>query len=317
MSKFDHSDLDGRLLQLLLAVVEEQLGHARGAAPGRDAVGREPPAGQAARHHRRPAVRQVRARHRRHRARRGAGRCSARVLLDELRALCRGRRASTRPAVDGTVTIAANDLQRDLLLPLLLRACARARAGPGAARHSVGRAQRRDAARRRTASWSSRRARRRPATSLQKRLFEDRYRVFYDASQRARRRAAWPTTWPPSTARVHYEPRRALDIDQWLADAGHPAAASPSRCRASPASAPFLRGSALLATLPGLLRASLLRGLASAEPPFALPADADVHGLAPAPPGRPDAPVAARRAAGGGGPGAGRGRAAAAQPRPA
>jgi hypothetical protein len=57
---------------------------------------------------------------------------------------------------------------------------------------------------------------------------------------------------------------------------------------------PFLRGSALLATLPGLLRLELLRGFGHAELPVDVTSrDADVHGVARAPAERPRAPLAA------------------------
>ena len=104
---------------------------------------------------------------------------------------------------------------------------------------------------------------------VQKRLFEDHYRVFYDATQREA-----PQTKAEYLASEHitvvYEPRRALDLDQWLADSGVQRnfkvmvpgfAGLPS----------FILGSRLLATVPGLLRSHLLRGLASAKVPVACP----------------------------------------------
>ena len=105
---------------------------------------------------------------------------------------------------------------------------------------------------------------------VQERLFEDRYLVYYDAAVRAAPRSL-----------ADYLCRRAPDGALRAAPhgststSGSPnagtAAASPPPCRASPASAAFLRGSRFLATLPGLLRANLLRGFAVAEPPFACP----------------------------------------------
>jgi DNA-binding transcriptional LysR family regulator len=105
---------------------------------------------------------------------------------------------------------------------------------------------------------------------LQKRLFEDEYRVFYDPTQRAA-----PQTRAEYLAAQHvtvvYEPKRALDLDQWLAARGVQRrfsvmvpgfAGVPS----------FIRGSELLATVPALLQSHLLRGLASAKVPVPCPA---------------------------------------------
>ena len=104
---------------------------------------------------------------------------------------------------------------------------------------------------------------------LQKRLFEDEYRVFYDPTQRAA-----PANKAEYLAAEHvtvvYEPRRALDLDQWLAAHG-----VQRRFRVMvpgfaglPA---FIRGSDLLASVPGLLQAQLLRGLASTAMPVPCP----------------------------------------------
>jgi DNA-binding transcriptional LysR family regulator len=69
---------------------------------------------------------------------------------------------------------------------------------------------------------------------------------------------------------VVYEPHRRLDIDQWLADRGRArrfVAAVPSFAGV-PA---FIQGSTRLTTLPSLLRAQLLRGLALAPVPLPCP----------------------------------------------
>jgi DNA-binding transcriptional LysR family regulator len=107
------------------------------------------------------------------------------------------------------------------------------------------------------------------ADIMQKRLFEDRYRLFYDPARRSA-----PRTTAEYLAADHitvvYEPRRVLDLDAHLIArrldrrfvvtvpgfAGVPA---------------FLHGSDLLATAPGLLRFGLLQGLASAPTPFPCP----------------------------------------------
>ncbi len=110
-----------------------------------------------------------------------------------------------------------------------------------------------------------------PATGdlMQKRLFEDRYRVFYDSScrdapgARAEYLAADHVT-------VVYEPRRALDLDAHLAARGikRRFVVTVPGFAGVPA---FLRGGDLLATAPGLLRFGLFHGLASAPPPIARP----------------------------------------------
>jgi DNA-binding transcriptional LysR family regulator len=104
---------------------------------------------------------------------------------------------------------------------------------------------------------------------MQKRLFEDAPRVFFDPTQRLA-----PLTQAEYLAADHitvlYEPSRSLDLDQWLQDhgihrnfrvvvpgfAGLPA---------------FIRGSQLIATVPGLLQNHLLRDLASAPVPVTCP----------------------------------------------
>ncbi|HMS26325.1 MAG TPA: LysR family transcriptional regulator [Burkholderiaceae bacterium] len=104
---------------------------------------------------------------------------------------------------------------------------------------------------------------------VQKRLFVDKYRVFYDASQRdaPKNKAEYLNA---EHITVVYEPKRALDIDQWLLARGVqrqfrvlvPGFAG---------IAPFIRGSHMLATVPGLLQSHLLNGLASCPVPVACP----------------------------------------------
>jgi DNA-binding transcriptional LysR family regulator len=116
----------------------------------------------------------------------GAARAAAAGRLARFR---HGRRL--RPAtVQACITIAANDLQRDLLLPPLLqrlRAQApgwRCVSSPPACRSAEMLRERRHA------SWSSRRARRTRRDIVQKRLFEDHYRCSTtpaSAPRRARR----------------------------------------------------------------------------------------------------------------------------------
>jgi DNA-binding transcriptional LysR family regulator len=107
------------------------------------------------------------------------------------------------------------------------------------------------------------------ADVMQKRLFEDRYRVFYDPARRKP-----PRTREDYLAADHitvvYEPRRALDVDDQLAADG-----IERRIRvmvpgfsAIPA---FLHGGDLIATAPGLLRFGPMQGLASIPPPVPIP----------------------------------------------
>jgi DNA-binding transcriptional LysR family regulator len=104
---------------------------------------------------------------------------------------------------------------------------------------------------------------------LHKRLFDDGYRVFYDASQRKA-----PTTLADYLAADHvtvlYMPRRTLDLDDELAERGirRRFAVMVPGFAGIPA---FIRGSALLATVPGALESGAMQGLAHCAPPFDAP----------------------------------------------
>ncbi len=267
MSRFDFSDLDGRLLQLLLAVFEEQsitraalrLGVTQSAVSHlldklRAIVG-DP-----------LFIRSGRGIVATARAEALAQR--ARLLLEDMRGFVSA--GGFDPAVlDAEVTIAANDLQRDLLLPALLQRLRTQAPGltlrviasgvPSAEMLRDGRCQLVISPRPPDA-----------ADVVQKRLFEDRYVVFYDAAQRSAPTDA-ATYLAADHVTVLYEPRRRLDLDQTLIERGHR--------RRIVASVPgfagvaaFLHGSDLLATLPSLLRLHLLRGLATAPVPLPCPA---------------------------------------------
>lgn len=167
-----------------------------------------------------------------------------------------------------TLTIAANDYQRDLLLPSLAGRLRRAaprvvlRVIPSAVPHLE---MLRDDNCQLVISP-------RPpdgADIVQKRLFEDEYRVFYDPDQRD----------PPldeaeylaaEHATVVYEPRRPLDIDQQLAARGvrRKMLVMVPGFGALPA---FLRGSKLLATAPAGLAHHTLRGFGHAPVPVQCP----------------------------------------------
>lgn len=191
----------------------------------------------------------------------------ARVLLEDM------RRFATAPAFDPaalrtTFTIAANDFQRDLLLPRLL---ARLRAAaPGVALRVIP-SDIPTPEMLRDAHCHLAISPRPPDASdiLHKRLFEDSYQVFYDAAVREA-----PASLADYLAAEHvtvvYEPRRALDFDQGLATRGieRRFVATVPGFAGIPS---FLRGSALLATVPGLLRSSLMRDFVTCELPLAAP----------------------------------------------
>ena len=107
------------------------------------------------------------------------------------------------------------------------------------------------------------------ADIVQKRLFVDKYRVFYDADVRDAPKSK-SDYLNAEHITVVYEPKRALDIDQWLLARGVqrqfrvlvPGFAG---------IAPFIRGSHMLTTAPGLLQSHLLKGLASCPVPITCP----------------------------------------------
>lgn len=267
MSDFDHLDLDGHLLQLLLAVHEE--GSVTRAAQRLGVT-------QSAVSHGLEKLRAIVGDALFVKSGRGiaptgmadllAGR--ARVLLDDLRAF--GTAAGFDPARLGAcITIAANDLQRDLLLPGLLRRL-RAQA-PGLSLRVIpsGAPQ---AAMLRDETCQLVVTPRPPEGSdiFQKRLFEDQHRVFYDPAQ-----CAAPSTLADYEAAEHvtvlYEPRRSLDVDQWLLAQGvqrRIVATVPGMAGLGA----MLRGGPWLATAPSLLSQGALRGLAMAAVPMAMPA---------------------------------------------
>ena len=266
MSNFDWSDLDGRLLKLLVAVVEA--GSVTGAAQRLGVT-------QSAVSHLLDKLRHIV--HDPLFVKSGRGvvaTARAEALAEQAQGLLRELErfaASTNfepSRWHTTFTIAANDLQRDTLLPLLMQ---RLRVQ---APHVMLRVIPSD-----VPTLSMLREEHcqlaispRPPEGgdiLQKRLFEDRYRVYYDPAVRAA-----PATVQEYLAAEHvtvlYEPRRTLDLDEHLARQGVKRqfrvlvpgfAGVPS----------FLRGSDLIATAPSLLQQHLLRDLASAEVPLPCP----------------------------------------------
>lgn len=266
MSHFDHVDLDGRLLQLLVAVSEEgsvtraaqRLGVTQSAVSHlldklRSMVG-DPLFVRSGR----GIVATARAEELTARARR---------LLDDMRGFLAAG-AAQAAHYSGCITIAANDLQRDLLLPAVLR---RLRSqSPGITLRVIPSGvptpeMLRDSHCQLVISPRPPEA----GDMIQKRLFEDRYAVYYDPSLRSA-----PQTIDDYLAAEHvtvvYEPRRPLDLDQVLAErnvARRFAVSVPGFAGVGA----FLRGTPFLATAPRLLQHGVLQGLATVEPPLPCP----------------------------------------------
>ncbi len=266
MSKIDHSNLDGRLLQLLVAVFEE--GSITGAAERLNVT-------QSAVSHLLDKLRVIvddplfvkSGRGIVPTARAEDLAVHARVLLEEMQRFAASSRFD--PAtLRGGFTIAANDLQRDLLLPPLLD---RLRAtAPGVCLRVIPSAvPNADMLRKQHCDLVISPRPPDAGDILQKRLFADHYRVFYDASRRAA-----PASLEDYLAADHvtvvYEPRRSLDLDEVLLARGvaRRFVVTVPGFAGIPA---FVRDSTRIATAPSLLGAQLLRGLASAPVPVPCP----------------------------------------------
>lgn len=266
MSKFDYSDLDGHLLQLLVAVIEA--GSITGAAQRLGVT-------QSAVSHLLDKLRAITGDPLFVKAGRGiVATAHAIQLADQARELLSSmERFATvgefTPALwRTTFTIAANDFQRDLLLPPLM---ARLRdKAPGVTLRVIP-SDIPSLDMLRTEQCQLVISPRPPDGSdiLQKRLFEDEYRVFYDASQRAAPQSA-ADYLSADHATVVYEPRRALDLDQHLLAQGFQrrfAVMVPGFAGLPP----FLRGSQLLATAPSRLQFQLMQGFAHVSVPLPCP----------------------------------------------
>jgi DNA-binding transcriptional LysR family regulator len=266
MSGIDHSDIDGRLLQALLAVVEER--SVTRAAARLNLT-------QSAVSHQLDRLRAITGDALVVKSGRGivptaraeALALQARRLLDEMRAFAQA--GSFDPAVfDGTVTLAANDLQRDLLLPLLLHH-ARVRAPKLALRIVPSGVPSADMLRDGECLLAITPRPPDAADVVQRRLFDDRYVVYYDALSRKAPKSLDDYLSAEHLV-VHHETRGRLDIDRFIDERGIRRRVAVTVAGFSGVG-PFLLGTPFLATLPGLLRASLLRGFATAAPPFPCP----------------------------------------------
>jgi DNA-binding transcriptional LysR family regulator len=266
MKKFNHLDLDGHLLHLLSTVIEQ--GSVTAAA---NALGIT----QSAVSHQLDRLRAIvgdalfvkSGRGIVPTARAEALALQAQGLLTQLQGFVHS--GAFEPArLTQCFTIAANDLQRDLLLPSLLnRLQAQA---PGVTLRVVP-SDVPSADMLRAQDCQLVISPRPPdATDIKhKRLFADSYRVFYDPQVRKAPRSLKAYEAAEHITVVH-QPRRSLDIDEFLLKKG-----VQRRFAATLSSfagvAAFVAGTERLATLPGLLRQGLLRGLADAVVPFDTP----------------------------------------------
>jgi DNA-binding transcriptional LysR family regulator len=266
MSDFDWSDLDAKLLRLLVAVVET--GSITGAAHRLGVT-------QSAVSHLVAKLRAIVGDALFVKSGRGIMTTArAETLADKARGLLRElEHFASADAFDPArwrtaFAVAANDLQRDTLLPPLV---ARLREKAPGVTLSVIPSNVPTVEMLRSRECHLIVSPRPPegADILQKRLFEDRYRVFFDP---ARRRA--PRSLADYCAAAHvtvlYEARRSLDLDAHLARKGieRRFVVTVPGFAGVPA---FLRGSDLIATAPGLLRFGLMRDLMSASPPLPCP----------------------------------------------
>jgi DNA-binding transcriptional LysR family regulator len=266
MSNFDGSALDGHLLKLLLAVLET--GSITAAA---DRLG----VTQSAVSHLLDKLRAItgdplfvkRGRGIVPTARAEALAQPARDMLHQMQLFAQG--AEFDPSAWQTeLTIAANDFQRDLLLPAL---AARLRtAAPGVTLRIVPSGAPSAGLLRSGACQLVVTPRPPDGTDiLQKRLFADQYRVFYDPVVRSA-----PATLEDYLAADHatvaYEAHQGLDLDRQLQARGlHRRFAV--RVPGFAALAAFVGGTPLLATAPSLLSRTALAPLADAPVPVPCP----------------------------------------------
>ncbi len=266
MKKFNHLDLDGHLLHLLTTVIEQ--GSVTAAANNLGIT-------QSAVSHQLDRLRAIvgdalfvkSGRGIVPTARAEALVLQARGLLDQLESFIHS--GALDPArLTQCFTIAANDLQRDLLLPPLLnRLQAQA---PGVTLRVVP-SDVPSADMLRAQDCQLVLSPRPPdATDIKhRRLFTDTYRVFYDPAMRKAPRSLKAYEASEHITVIH-QPQRHLDIDELLVKRGMKrnfvATVSSFAGVAS-----FVTGTNRLATLPGLLRQGLLRGLADAPLPFETP----------------------------------------------
>jgi len=198
----------------------------------------------------------------------------AQALASQAKALLNDMQRFTRPVVfdpgqlQRTLTIAANDLQRDLLLPALLQRL-RSQAPEIRLRVLPSDVPSADILRGQAVELVI--SPRLPDTSdiKHRRLFSDSYRVFYDPKVRRPPRSLRQYLQSEHVAVVHTTQQR-LELDELLLRKGmdRDFAVTLSSFGGVPG---FILGTDRLATLPGRLRQGLLRGLGDAAPPFPTP----------------------------------------------
>ena len=266
MKKFNHLDLDGHLLHLLSTVIEQGSVTAAAYALGIT---------QSAVSHQLDRLRAIvgdalfvkSGRGIVPTARAEALALQAQDLLNQLQSFVHsGAFEPTR--LNHCFTIAANDLQRDLLLPGLLNRL-RAQAPGVTLRVVPSDVPSADVLRAQDCQLVI--SPRPPdATDIKhKRLFTDSYRVFYDPLVRKAPRSL-KTYEAAEHITVVHKPKRSLDIDELLLKRGVQRQFAATLSNFAGVAA-FVTGTERIATLPGLLRQSLLRGLADAAVPFETP----------------------------------------------
>ncbi len=191
----------------------------------------------------------------------------ARQLLGQMQAFVH-RNALDPTRLSECFTVAANDLQRDLLLPGLLQ---RLQTQAPQLRLRVIDSDIPSADLLRAQDCTLVISPRPPdATDIvHRRLFTDRYRVFYDASQRPA-----PTAKKAYVNGRHvtltYADGRRLDIDDQLERQGVNRTIDVS-VSSFAAMAAFVRGTDRMATLPGRFRQGVMQGLSDVAVPFPTP----------------------------------------------
>lgn len=266
MSDFDWSGLDAKILRVLVTVVDT--GSVTGAAQHLDVT-------QSAVSHQLDKLRAIVRDPLFVKSGRGiVATARAELLAERARELLRNLEqfahlAGFDPARwNATVTVAANDFQRDVLLPGLV---ARLRTtAPGLRLRVIPSGVPTPAELRGDRAQLVISPRPPEGGDVMHRpLFEDRYRVFFDPRTRAAPRG--PAEYFDSEhITVVYDPPRRLGLDEYLEERG-----SVRSFRVTvpgfAAMAAFLRGSDLLATAPGLLRHHVLQGFADTVVPVACP----------------------------------------------
>ena len=266
MSEIDWSHLDGKLLQLLVAVLET--GSVTAAAQRLGVT-------QSAVSHLLDKLRAITGDRLFVKQGRGiAPTAHARALLAPAREMLEQmQRFSQGPGFDpacwrAEVTIAANDFQRELLLPPL---ASRLRAAAPQASLRVIDSGAPDAGLLRSDACLLAISPRPPDATdiLQKRLFSDGYALFYDSAVRSPPRDA-EAYLGAEHATVAYALGQGLDLDQQLHARGLERRFA-VRVPGFAALAAFVRGTPLLATAPSLLGGTALSMLASAPVPVECP----------------------------------------------